>query len=87
MLWGCPAEGIRVISSVGLEFAVWMFVQSLSRIRLFLTLWTAARQAPLSLTISRSLLKLISVELVIPSNHLILCRPFLLLPSIIFVSP
>ena len=45
--------------------------------------WTAARQAPLSFTISRSLLKLMSIESVMPSNHLILCRPLLLLPSVL----
>ena len=56
-------------------------VQSLSRVRLFVTPWTAARQAALSITNSWSLPKLISVELVMPSSHLILCRP-LLLPSI-----
>ena len=55
--------------------------QSLSRARLFSTLWTAARQASLSFTISRSLLKFMSVELVMPSNHPILCPPLLLLPS------
>ena len=55
--------------------------QSLSRIWLFVTSWTAARQASLSFTISWSLLKLVSTELVIPSNRLILCHP-LLLPSI-----
>ena len=47
-----------------------------------MTPWTAALQASLSFTISRSLLKLMSIELVMPSNHLILCRPLLLLPSI-----
>ena len=47
-----------------------------------MTLWTAACQAPLSFTISQSLLKFMSVELMIPSNHLILCRPLLLLPQI-----
>ena len=57
-------------------------VQSLSRIWLFATPWTAARQASLSITISRSLPKLISIESVMPSNHLILCHPLLLLPSI-----
>ena len=57
-------------------------VQSLSRVRLFATPWTAACQASLSITNSRSLLKLMSIELVMPSNHLILCRPLLLLPSI-----
>ncbi|CAN0493481.1 unnamed protein product [Rangifer tarandus platyrhynchus] len=46
------------------------------------SLWTAARQASLSITNSRSLLKLMSIESVMPSNHLILCRPLLLLPSI-----
>ena len=57
-------------------------VQSLSRVRLFATPWTAAHQASLSITISRSLLKLMSIELVVPSNHLILCHPLFLLPSI-----
>ena len=56
-------------------------VQSLSRVRLFVTPWTAAHQASLSITNSRSLLRLISIELVISSNHLNLCHP-LLLPSI-----
>ena len=58
------------------------FVQLLSLIRLFVTPWTAARQAFLSYTISQSLLKLMSFESVMPSNHLILCCPLLLLPSI-----
>ena len=53
-------------------------VQSLSRVRLFAIPWTAAHQASLSITSSRSLLKLMSVELVMSSNHLILCRPLLL---------
>ena len=57
-------------------------VQLLSRVRLFATPWTAARQASLSITISWNLLKLISIESVMPSSHLILCRPLLLLPSI-----
>ena len=57
-------------------------VQSLSRVPLFVTLWTAARQGSLSITNSRSLLKLMSIESVMPSNHLILCRPLLFLPSI-----
>ena len=56
-------------------------VQSLSHVRLFATPWTAACQASLSFTNSQSLLKLMSIALVMPSNHLILCRPFLL-PSI-----
>ena len=57
-------------------------VQSLSRVPFFVTPWTAARQASLSISNSRSLLKLMSTELVMPSNHLILCRPLLLPPSI-----
>ena len=57
-------------------------VQSLSCVWLFVTPWTAASQASWFFTNSRSLLKLMSIELVMPSNHLILCRPFLLPPSV-----
>ena len=57
-------------------------VQSLSHVQFFLTPWTAARQSSLSFIISPSLFKLMSIELVMPSNHLILCCPLLLLPSI-----
>ena len=57
-------------------------VQLLSRVRLFVTPWTAALQASLYFTISRKLLKLMSIESVMPSNHLILCHPLLLPPSI-----
>ena len=57
-------------------------VQLLSRVWLFETPWTAAHQASLSITNSWSLLTLMSIESVMPSNHLILCRPLLLLPSI-----
>ena len=57
-------------------------VQSLSCVRLFATPWITARQASLSITNSRSLLKLKFIELVMPSSHLILCRPLLLLPPI-----
>ena len=57
-------------------------VQSPSHVRLFATPWTAACQASLSITNSWSLLKLMSIKLVMPSNHLILCCPLLLLPSI-----
>ena len=62
----------------------WFFssVQSLSHVRLFATPWTAARQASLSITSSWSLPKLMSIESVMPSNHLILSHPLLLLPSI-----
>ena len=57
-------------------------VQSLSSVQLFATPWTAAHQASLSITNSRGLLKLTSIESVTPSHHLILCHPLLLLPSI-----
>ena len=57
-------------------------VQSLSRVRLFVTPWTAAHQASRSITNSRSLLILMSIESVMPSNHLILCRPLLLPPAV-----
>ena len=57
-------------------------VQSLSRVQLFANSWTAARQASLSITNSRSLLRLMCTESMMPSNHLILCRPLLLLISI-----
>ena len=57
-------------------------VQSLSHVRIFATPWTAACQASLSITNSQSLLRLMSIESVMPSNHFILCRPLLLLPSI-----
>ena len=65
-------DGVIYISSV----------QSLSHVWLFVTPWTAARQASLSISNFLSLLKLVSIELVMPSNHLILCCPLLLLPSI-----
>ena len=57
-------------------------IQSLSHVQLCVTPWTAACQASLSITNSQSLLKLMSIELVMPSNHLILCRPLLLLLSV-----
>ena len=57
-------------------------VQSLSHVQLFATSWTAAYQASLSLTNSWNSLRLMSIESVMPSNHLILCRPLLLLPAI-----
>ena len=58
-------------------------VQSLSHVQLFATPWTAACQASLSITNSQGMVKLMSIELVMPSNHLILCHPLLLLPSIL----
>ena len=68
-----------LISSASVQFSS---VQSLSRVQLFATLWIAAHQASLSITNSRSSLKLMSIELVTPSSHLILCCPLLLLPPI-----
>ena len=67
-----------------LSFSIVQFssVKLLSHDRLFATPWTEAHQASLSITNSQSLLKLMSIELVMPSNHLILCRPLLLLPPI-----
>ena len=59
-----------------------VIVQSLHRVRLFATPWSAACQASLYITNSQSLLKLMSTELVMPSNYLILCHPLLLLPSL-----
>ena len=64
------------------DSAVVFPVQSLSHVQLFVTPWTAAHQASLSFTVSWSLLKLMSIELVILSNHLIVCLPLFLLPSI-----
>ena len=65
-----------------MKFCFIRSVQSLSRIRVFVTPWIAARQASLSITNSRSLPKLTSIESVMPSSHLILGRPLLLLPPI-----
>ena len=59
-----------------------LVIRSFSHVQLFVTPWTAALQASLSVTISWSLLKLMSIESVIPSNHLILCHPLFFLPSI-----
>ena len=67
------------LSHVILQFSS---VQSLSRVRLFATPWIAARQASLSITVSQSSLRLTSIESMMPSSHLILGRPLLLLPSI-----
>ena len=65
-----------------MRFTIVVVVQSLSRVQLFATSWIVARQASLSFTISRSLLKFMSMESVMPSNHLIFCHPLLLLLSI-----
>ena len=68
----CPAK----------HFVVVIVVHSLSHVWLFVTTWTVACQASLSFTISQTLLKLMTVESMMPSKHLILCHPLLLLPSI-----
>ena len=73
---------VMCISSVQSKLSVRLFSQSLSRVRLFATPWTEALQASLSITNSQSLLKLMSIGPVMPSNHLILCCPLLLPPSI-----
>ena len=79
-----PPVEISISSSISTpEHISISSVQSLSCVRLFLIPWTAAPQASLSITNSRSLLKLMSIEQVTPSNHLILCRPLLLLLSIL----
>ena len=75
---GCFSTTVNTLF-VGLTFRS---VQSLSRVQIFATPRTAARQASLTITNSWSLLKPMSIESVMPSNHLILCRPLLLLPSI-----
>ena len=67
-------------------FSYFSSVQSLSHVRLFVTSWTAAHQSSLSITGSWSLLKFMSIELVMPSSHLILCYPLLLLLSSVFPS-
>ena len=64
------------------SFIVTAVVQLLNHVQLFATPWTAAPQAPLSFTVSRTLLRFMSIESVMPSNRLILCGPLLLLPSI-----
>ena len=69
-------------SNLPFKTTLLVFVQALSCLLLFVTPWTAAQQAPLSSTISWSLLRLMSIESVMSTNHLILCHPHLLLPSI-----
>ena len=79
-------SSLKYLSLFGISFywclGLSVIVQLPSCVWLFATPWTAARQASLSLTISWSLLKLMSIESVMPSNHLILCHPLLLLPSV-----
>ena len=73
---------LRLISSSVIRHIDISSVQLLSSVRLFATPWTAAHQASLSITNSWSLLKFMSIKLVMPSNHLILCHLLLLLPSV-----
>ena len=72
-------KGHRNVAPITQFTSVWLFIH----VRLFVTPWTAARQASLSITNSQSLLKLMSIVSVMPSNHLILCHPLLLLSSIL----
>ena len=78
----CVCLYVHVCTHTYVKYFIQGSVQSLSRVQLFATPWSAACRASLDITNSRSLPKLISIELVMPSNHLILCRPLLLLPSI-----
>ena len=86
-MYGCENLTIKRAECWRIVFVLWCSVQlssvqSLSRVRLFATTCIGARQASLSITNSWSILKLVSIESVKPSNHLILCCPFLLPPSI-----
>ena len=83
MEWNCSALPLCLVfwNFIIINPGV-VVVQWLSHVWLFATQWTAARQAPQSFTVSLSLLKLIFIEWVMTSSHLILCRPLLLLPSI-----
>ena len=83
-LLSCPEKGVLgfLLTLDSVEVHVVFVLQSLSCVQLFAIPQTAARQASLFFTISQSLLKLMSVELVMPSNHLILCHPLLFMPSI-----
>ena len=77
-LYYCP----KSTGSLDLQPKCFNSVQLLSRVQLFVTSWIVPCQASLAITISWTLLKLMSIQSVMPSNHLILCHPFLLLPSI-----
>ena len=79
--WQAAVHGVKKESNTTLA-TQFNSVQSLNRVQHFATPWTAAHQASLSITIFQSLPKLMSIESVMPSNHLILCHPLLLLPSI-----
>ena len=81
---GCNSEGKvpGLLEASAPQSSPFSSVQSLNRVRLFATPWIVARQASLPITNSRSSLRLRSIESVMPSSHLILCRPLLLLPPI-----
>ena len=78
-IWKSEAQG--KVEDLSLTFSI-SSVQPLSRVQLFATPWTAARQVSLSITNTWSLLKLMSIESLMPANHLILCHPLLFPPSI-----
>ena len=78
----CGTLQVRILEWVAISSSNGSSVQSLSRVQLFATPWIAAHQASLSITNSRSSLRLMSIKSVMPSSHLILCRPLLLLPPI-----
>ena len=80
MQWHANHRNRELTESIGRTELV--VVQSLSHDQLFTTQWTAAHQASLSFTISQNLLKLMSIESMMPSNYLVLCYPLLFLPSI-----
>ena len=83
--WICSLIYLSILKDSWFIMCFVVVVQSINYVQLFVTPWTVAHQASLSFTISRSLLKLMSVVLMMPSNHLILCHPLLLLP-LIFTS-
>ena len=76
------SDELVLVFMLSIHILIWGSVQSISWVRLFAIPWTAAHQASLSITNSQSLLKLKSIESVMPSNYLILCCPFILPPSI-----
>ena len=85
-MWGnvtTHALPVYVENSPSTSVMLVVIVQSLSHVQLCVTPWTAAHQASPSLTISQSLIKLMSIKSVMPSNHLILCHPLFLLPSVL----
>ena len=82
LLWLKTARTYDSLLLVFSPLQQFISAHSVSRVQLFATPWSAAHQASLSITNSQSLLKLMSIESVMPSNHLMLCRPLLLLPSV-----